>query len=270
MTRRSPDAGSGNDTSADASLDYEPPRKTGLIDWYQGAVLSDRYLETILADWKNTGLLLLQAPLLAGMAVLVWGNIDRANPALYFVMILSVLWLGCMNACREIVKERALFLRERMFDLDVGAYLYSKLRVLMLVGSVQVGLYSTIVYRFIDVRVPIGWLVITLLFTVLCGTGLGLLISACVRRSDYAVGLVPLVILPQILFSEFAIKKDQFKGASEWIYRLMPSRWGYESLLEFAKTSPDLVSAMGRNVPLALFAAVFVLIAYPILKWQKY
>jgi ABC transport system ATP-binding/permease protein len=250
--------------------DELPPPKSGLIDWYQGAVLSDRYLETILADWKNTGLLLLQAPLLSGMAVMVWGNLTRANAALYFVMVLSVLWLGCMNACREIVKERALFLRERMFDLDVGAYLYSKLRVLMLVGSVQVGLYGLIVVRWIDVRVPIGWLLITLWLTVLCGTALGLLISSCVRRSDYAVGLVPLVILPQILFSEFAIQKSQFQGASAWVYRLMPSRWGYESLAEYAQTSPDILRAAGYSLPLVGFAAVFVLIAYPILKWQKY
>ncbi|MBA2662036.1 MAG: ABC transporter permease [Bradymonadaceae bacterium] len=249
---------------------YVPPARGRFIDWYQGGVLSDRYLETILADWKSTGLLLLQAPLLAGMAVMVWGNVSRANAALYFVMVLSVLWLGCMNACREIVKERALFLREKMVNLDVGAYLYSKVRVLSLIGIVQVVLYSLIVYRWVDVRVAIGWLIIALLFTVLCGTCLGLLISALVKRSDYAVGMVPLVILPQILFSEFAISKDQFKGVSETIYKLMPSRWGYESLAEFAKTSPEFVSAFGYLLPLLLFSCLFVGIAYPVLKWQKY
>ena len=41
------------------------------INWYQGSVLADRYLETILSDWKNTLLLLVQAPALAGMAVAV-------------------------------------------------------------------------------------------------------------------------------------------------------------------------------------------------------
>src|SRR6056297_2686602 len=151
------------------------------FDRYQAAVLTDRYLETVLADFKNTGLLLLQAPVLAIMAVMVWQNIDRASPSLYFVMVLSIFWIGCMNACREIVKERALFLRERMFNLDVGAYLYSKVRVLALVGTVQVALYSLIVVKWIDVRVAIGWLLIGLFFTMLCGICLGLLISACVR-----------------------------------------------------------------------------------------
>jgi len=59
-----------------------------------------------------------------------------------------------------------------------------------------------------------------------------------------------LVILPQILFSEFAIAKDDFEGVSEWIYRLMPSRWGYDSLMEFAATENKLVSATGHLIPL--------------------
>jgi len=245
-------------------------RSGGIIDWYQGGVLSDRYLEMVLADWKNTGLLLLQAPVLAFMAVLVWQNVEQTTPALYFVMVLSMFWVGCMNACREICKERQLFLRERMFDLDIGAYLYSKIRVLALVGIVQVGLYAVIVARAIDVRVPIGWLLINLLITVLCGTCLGLLISAAVERSDYAVGLVPLVIIPQIIFSEFTISEDQFQGVSEALFVAMPARWGYESLMHFGDTSIDYLAGAGHLLPLVGYCLLFLLIAYPILMWQRY
>lgn len=247
----------------------EPP-KTGVIDWFQGAVLADRYLETILADWKNTLLLVAQAPILAALAVMVWQNLGKATSSLYFVMTLSAIWLGCMDACREIVKERALFLREKMVNLNVASYVYSKIRVLALLNIVQVVLYSAILEKFLDTRIPIGWVVINLLATTLCGTALGLLISATVRRSDYAVGLVPLVILPQILFSEFAIAKDDFEGVSEWIYRLMPSRWGYDSLMQFAETDSDLVSAMGHLVPLGIFSAVFLVMAWAVLRMQDY
>lgn len=244
--------------------------KKGFIDRYQASVLTDRYLETVLADWKNTGLLLLQAPILAAMAVMVWGNIDRASGSLYFVMVLSMFWIGCMNACREIVKERALFLRERMFNLDVGAYLFSKLRVLALVGAVQAGIYGAIIYKSLDVRVAIGWLLIGLMVTVLCGTCLGLLISAVVKRSDYAVGLVPLVIIPQIIFSEFTISEDQFKGVSATLFKMMPARWPYKSLVEFAQTAPDHLAATGYLLPALGYCVVFMLIAYPILRLQRY
>ncbi|MEC9396818.1 MAG: ABC transporter permease [Myxococcota bacterium] len=240
------------------------------INWYQGSVLADRYLETILSDWKNTLLLLVQAPALAGMAVAVWGNIDSANNSLYFVMVLSCIWIGCMDSCREIVKERSLFLRERMFNLEIGAYLYSKLRVLFLLNIVQVVTYSLIVYKFLDVRVPIGWLILVLLSITMCGTCLGLLISALVKRSDHAVGVVPLVILPQILFSEFAISKDSFEGASEIVYKLMPSRWSYESLVEFAQTNPAFMEAGAMALPPLFFGLLFVLIAAPVLSLKKY
>ncbi len=248
----------------------EPDDRRGLIDWYQAGVLSDRYMEMTLGDWKNTGLLVLQAPLLAYMAVLVWQNVDQASPTLYFVMVLSMFWIGCMNACREIVKERALFLRERMFGLDVGAYLYSKVRVLAVVGVVQVAIYSVIIAGAIDVRVPIGWLVLNLLFTVLAGTCLGLLISASVKRSDYAVAWVPLVIIPQIVFSEFTISADQFQGVSEMLYTAMPTRWSYESLLEFGDTSIDYLAGAGYMLPVLGYCVLFLLVAYPVLRFQKY
>jgi len=247
----------------------EPP-KTGFIDWFQGNILADRYLETILADWKNTGLLLLQAPILAGLAVMVWGNLGKANHALYFVMTLSMIWIGCMDACREIVKERSLFLREKMAGINVPAYIYSKIRVLGLLSCVQAFAYGLIVFHFVDTKVPIGWLLFSLIASTLCGCCIGLLISAIVDRSDYAVGLVPLVILPQILFSEFAISADQFEGFSEIVYKLMPSRWGYESLLEFSSASGDALTGVAYLMPPLIFGVGFLLITIPILKAKKY
>lgn len=240
------------------------------FDRIQGAVLADRYLETILADWKGTLLLLIQAPILAGLAVLVWQNVGEATPSLYFVMTLSAIWLGCIDACREIVKERPLFLREKMANLNVASYLYSKVYVLGILNAAQVFMYSFIVWNWIDVRVAIGWLILNLMFSTFCGTCLGLLISSVFKRSDYAVGMVPLVILPQILFSKFAIGEDQFEGVSEILFTLMPSRWGVESLEHFAKSDAEILAAGGYMIPLLIFCAIFLLLAYPILRVQKY
>ncbi|MBH24842.1 MAG: hypothetical protein CMH57_10385 [Myxococcales bacterium] len=256
--------------SEDTPTQPPPPPAKKWINWQQAGVLADRYMETILADWAITLLLLLQAPLLAGMAVVVWGNIGEANSNLYFVMTLSCLWLGCIDSCREIVKERALFLRERMFNLEIGAYLVSKLRVLLLLNVVQVVAYALIIDANLDVRVHTVWLIVNLLMTTLCGTCLGLLISAASKRSDYAVGVVPLVILPQILFSEVAINKDDFEGYSEIAYTLMPSRWGFEGLKELARTEPEYLDAVGMMFPLLGFSLLFLLIAWPLLRFQRY
>ncbi len=236
----------------------------------QSNILADRYLETMLADWKGTLLLIIQAPILAFLAVMVWGNIGKATESMFFVMVLSSLWLGCINASREIVKERPLFLREKMANLNVASYLYSKVYVLGLLCTVQIFLYTMIVWKYVDVKVPVGWLGIVLLFTAMCGTCLGLLISSLVKRSDYAVALVPLVIIPQLVFSEFAIAEDQFEGASEVVFKLMPTRWGYESLLRFGETDIKYFEGLAHILPLITFGILFLIIAYPILRSQKY
>ena len=236
----------------------------------QSNILADRYLETMLADWKGTLLLVIQAPILAGLAVMVWGNIGKATESMFFVMVLSALWLGCINASREIVKERPLFLREKMANLNVASYLYSKVYVLGLLCSVQIFLYTMIVWKFVDVKVAVGWLGIVLLFTAMCGTCLGLLISSLVKRPDYAVALVPLVIIPQLVFSEFAIPKDQFEGVSKILFKLMPTRWGYESLLRFGASEIKYFEGLAHILPLITFGILFLAIAYPVLRSQKY
>lgn len=186
------------------------------------------------------------------------------------MITLSAIWLGCMDSCREIVKERALFLREKMFNLNVASYLYSKVRVLVLLNIVQVVTYAVIIHKFIDTNVPIRWAIINLLFSTVCGTCLGLFISSMVNRSDYAVGLVPLVILPQIVFSEFSIGKDDFEGISLWIFNVMPSRWGFESLKEFADSGGSEITAMGKLMPLLIFSALFLVGSWFQLRRQKY
>ena len=244
--------------------------KAPFINWIEGNILADRYLETILADWKGTGLLLIQAPLLAALAVMVWGNVGKATSSLYFVMTLSMLWVGCVDGCREIVKERPLFLREKMAGLNIPGYLYSKVRVLGLLASVQAFTYGIIVYNYVDTKIAVGWILFAMMSITFCGVCLGLLISALVKRSDYAVGMVPLVIIPQILFSEFAIPEDKFQGASEIVFKLMPSRWGYEALMEYAEAGGSTLTASGHLIPPLIFGVIFVGLAYPILKAQKY
>lgn len=239
------------------------------MNWHQGSILADRYMELTLADWKNTLLLLGMAPVLAGLAVLV-GNISHANESLYGVMTLSMLLIGCLTSCREIVKERAVFLRERMFNVEIGAYLYSKIRVLLLINVVQSVLYSAIVMTSLDITIPIGWLMITLFLCVVCGTCLGLFISSLVRRKERVIMAVSVLILPQLLLSPFAISKDQFSGASQWVYTIMPSSWGVEALKEFAKLNTSTPQAVGNMVPLLAFSLVFVSLSYPLLHRHRY
>ena len=70
---------------------------------------------------------------------------------------------------------------------------------------------------------------------------------------ERAVAAVPLLILPQILFSEFAIPRSQFGRLTETIEHFMIVKWGYRVFEQAAAAEPDHV-----KIVLALWALVLM------------
>src|SRR5580704_1446500 len=54
-----------------------------------------------------------------------------------FMLSTVAVWFGIINAAREITKESAVYRRERLAGLRVGAYVLSKVLVLSLLVAVQ-------------------------------------------------------------------------------------------------------------------------------------
>lgn len=200
----------------------------------QTRVLIDRYRACMLGDAATLILLVAQAPFIGWLCTLVWGSVETDTPSLYFVLSLSAVWFGCINACREIVKERAIVERERLLGLSLSAYVLSRYAVLAGLGLVQVIALLMAVEWSLAIRGPFLIQLLALWGASLCGTGLGLLVSALSKSQERAVGAVPLLILPQILFSEFAIPQESFSNAVEVIEKFMPARWCYEAFVELA------------------------------------
>jgi hypothetical protein len=205
-----------------------PPRALQL------RVLTERYRACMLGDLATLALLLAQAPFIGWLCTLVWGSVETDTPSLYFVLSLSAVWFGCINACREIVKERAIVERERLLGLSLPAYVLSRYAVLAGLGLVQVLALLMAVEWSLALRGPLLLQLVALWGASLCGTGLGLLVSALSSSQERAVGAVPLLILPQILFSEFAIPEESFSDVVSLIEKLMPARWCYEAFKELA------------------------------------
>jgi len=79
-----------------------------------------------------------------------------------------------------------------------------------------------------------GWLVpqLAIVFiTAMVGIGLGLFVSAIVKTSEMATSLIPLILIPQILFSGLVGVPE---GASKVIGTLMPATWAYDGLKQFS------------------------------------
>ena len=221
-------------------------------------VLAARYRDSLLSDFGGLFLLIAQAPLIGWLCSVVWGSIEQDTPALYFVLCLAAIWFGCINACREIVKERAILERERLFGVRPRDYVVSKVWVLAAVGAVQVVLLQGAVEWNLGLRGPMPVEMLALFGASLTGTGLGLLVSAVARTQERAVFAVPLLLLPQILFSELAIPGNLYSDTVAVVEKFMPVHWAFRVFEESAALEPRWLMVALSFVVLLVMTAVLV------------
>jgi hypothetical protein len=202
-------------------------RRSGLS---QFRVLLQRRFEILLRDRRNLALLMVQAPVIGLLLALVMGadafgavgalpadsefreSAARNVPpgalasALPLILAATAVWFGAINSAREIVKELPVFLRERQAGLRVAPYMASKLVVLGLLSAVQVAVLLAIVWVKVDIpyrgvyTFGVVEVYASLALAALAGMAIGLLISASVTNADRAQSLVPIFLIPQIIF----------------------------------------------------------------------
>ncbi len=176
--------------------------------WYQLRILTRRYLELIFADKKNLLLLLAQAPVIGALLVLVStpesltsGRIEAKK--LIFMLATTGVWFGVINAAREICKEDTVLRRERLAGLRAAPYVASKLVVLSLLVLVQSALLlGVIALRTHLPPFPAAFeLYAVIVLAGMAGIALGLCVSAVAATPDKATSLIPLVLVPQVVFA---------------------------------------------------------------------
>lgn len=209
----------------------------------QLAVLARRYLTIVTRDRRNALLLLAQAPLIAGLIGLsmLYGRSDIAytkpKNTILFLLALVAVWFGCSNAAREIVKEKAVYLRERMVNLGVVSYVLSKLAVLTGLAAAQCVLFLAILDAWFGIPGSPPLLFAAVLLTSVVGILTGLALSALVSSADRAMTLLPLALIPQVLFTFPAVQLDM-KGPAGMVARAMPTWWSFD-LLRRVALAPD-------------------------------
>ena len=213
-------------------------RRLGIVGAIrQWLTLSRRYLEVLFKDKLNLFILFAQAPAIALMTFLVMGN-DSPRDFVYFVISLVAIWFGTSVSAREIIRERPVYRRERMVNLGILPYVGSKLFVI----GIIVGFQCLMLFVPLKLFDLIGLMPMpgekgglpqfsAMLLTAAVGVSLGLLISALVRTSQMATSLVPLVLIPQILFSGLV-------GVPTGIYKVaslaVPAAWSFDTMKRFS------------------------------------
>jgi len=156
-------------------------------------------------------------------------------PTIFLIMVLCACFMGMSNSVREIVKERAIYQRERAIGLSRGAYVGSKVLVLFLITVVQSIPFTVIALAG---RQPPSHLALgnTLLecmlavFIVGFASGMvGLVISALVDNADKTMPLMVLITMVQLVFSAGIVPVTGKAGLEQVAY-VSPARWGFAAL----------------------------------------
>jgi len=202
----------------------------------QWLVLTQRYALTKLRDLGATLGLLAQAPIIAALLSIVFGKSDPYDIPVFLLVVVAI-WFGCINSVTEIVKERAIYKRERMVFLEIVPYVMSKAGVLGLLSLVQSAILLGILKWSLDLH---GAFLPMLGIMLLCSVGglaLGLLLSAVRPTLGSAMSILPIVLTVQIVLGGAmqplpdmdVLPKDV--RIPQWAASITLSRWGFEALL---------------------------------------
>src|SRR5690606_13781806 len=110
--------------------------------------------------------------------------------------------------------------------VGVGAhtYLISKFAFLTVITCIQAALlYATLQLGEKGLDGDVGWQLLALGSIALAAVGIGSAISALARSVMQAVMVVPLVLIPQILFSGFTVPANEMEPPVRAVSQVMPS-----------------------------------------------
>lgn len=158
-------------------------------------------------------------------------------PAFIFMSVIVALFLGLVISAEEIFKDRTILKREKFLSLSRSSYLFSKIAILFSISAIQMLIFVLVGTHMLQIHDMVlrYWFV---LFTASCWANLiGLNISAGLNSVVTIYILIPLILVPQLLFSGVVVDFDKMhnKIASDEtvpvIGDLMTSRWAYEALM---------------------------------------
>lgn len=157
-------------------------------------------------------------------------------PQFIFIAVIVALFIGLTVAAEEIIKDQKILKRESFLNLSKGSYLASKITIMFIISAVQM-LFFVVVGNFILEIKGMWFEYWMVLFSLSCFANLlGLNISASFNSVKVIYILIPILIIPQLLFSGVIVKFDKLnplfgdESAVPLIGNVMASRWAYEAL----------------------------------------
>jgi ABC-type multidrug transport system ATPase subunit/pSer/pThr/pTyr-binding forkhead associated (FHA) protein len=256
------------------------PHRAAAAPIRQFGLLLSRYWKVKVRDPLGAAILFLQAPVIGVLLWIVFGGQKADSPywclgalqelsikngaqtagstnlmtsmrpttdhtAAMFFIVVSCIWFGTSNAAREIVTERAIYMRERMVNLGLFNYVLSKYALLSSFCVVQCATLLGIVFVALGFNggpsafaSELG----NLVALTMNATALGLAISAFVASAEAAMALTPIALIPQIVLGGLMVPMTTHASLKPIMYA-MPSRWGFEGAISSERAAVALLPA---------------------------
>ncbi len=191
------------------------------------------------------------------------------------LMVFVSIWLGASNSAREIIKEDAIYRRERLVNLKITPYILSKLTILSLISIIQQVIFIGIITWGLALPKFVTNLWAFLIIS-LASILMGLAVSAIVSNQEKAMTTVPLLLIPQILLSgaivSIADVTEMIPFAAP-VFWLAISKWGYELVGGSIIDINNLVRLTewkwfeGQFIGHWLMLFLFIIVFYVIIVW---
>jgi ABC-type multidrug transport system ATPase subunit/pSer/pThr/pTyr-binding forkhead associated (FHA) protein len=199
--------------------------------------LSRRYLDIKLSDKQNMLLMFFQPVIIALLICFIFNT--GLEIGVLFLIIISAIWFGVSNAAKEIVNEIPIYERERMFNMNIFSYLFSKIIILSIISLIQVLTFMGIIFvAYTHFNIPENYPEVfpksfihssTFVFYIsISATLFGLVLSAIFKTVEKVMTVVPIALIPQIMLAGVVAQIDNtFK---DLISYFTLGRWGTEGL----------------------------------------
>jgi ABC-type multidrug transport system ATPase subunit len=215
-------------------------KRTGVVrQWW---LLTRRNVDVLFRN-RLTLAILLGSPVLvtAMMATLFQrGAFDPHSAAdvgpaqIVFWIAFDGFFFGLTYGLLQIVGEMAVFRRERLAGLSVGAYVASKVTALLpVLAGVSAVLLGAL--RALGRLPAVGWdvyasLSVTVVIEATSALALGLLASAAVSNAAQAALALPMLCFPQVLFGGAIVPVDQMATPGRLMSLVLANRHAFEAL----------------------------------------
>ncbi len=215
-------------------------KRTGVVrQWW---LLTRRNVDVLCRNRLTLAILLGSPVLVTAMMATLFkrgafdpGNTADVGPAqIVFWIAFDGFFFGLTYGLLQIVGEMAVFRRERLAGLSVGAYVASKVTALLPVLA-GVSAVLLVVLRALGRLPAVGWdvyasLFATIVIEAISALALGLLASAAVSNAAQAALALPMLCFPQVLFGGAIVPVDQMATPGRLMSLVLSNRHAFDAL----------------------------------------